>query len=183
MQWGRLPVSEVSALALRLGAALEAAGLRLVTAESCTGGGIAEAMTAAPGSSTWFDRGVVAYSNEAKQEMLGVPASLIETHGAVSEPVVGAMAHGARGEHAGRAVIAVSGIAGPGGGSAGKPVGTVCLALAVARDEPRTRTVHFDGDRAGIRRRAVCAAISDLVAALESRGASGRATEREACVG
>ena len=101
--------------------------------------------------------------------MLGVPVSLIETHGAVSEPVVEAMAHGARGEHAGLAVIAVSGVAGPGGGSAAKPVGTVCLALAVARDAPRTRTVRFDGDRAGIRRQAVCAAVSDLVAVLELR--------------
>ena len=182
-QWGRRPVSEVATLAVRLGAALEAAGLRLVTAESCTGGGVAEAVTAVPGSSAWFDRGVVTYSNEAKQEMLGVPASLIETHGAVSEPVVEAMAHGARGEHAGRAVIAVSGIAGPLGGSAAKPVGTVCLAFAVARGAPRTRTVHFDGDRTGVRRQAVCAAISDLVAALESRRASGRATEREARTG
>ena len=164
-------MNEAAALAERLGAALEAAGLRLVTAESCTGGGIAEAVTAAPGSSAWFDRGVVAYSNEAKREMLGVPASLIETHGAVSEPVVAAMAHGARGEHADRAVIAVSGVAGPGGGSAAKPVGTVCLALAVARDVPRTRTARFDGDRTGIRRQAVCAAISDLIEALESRQA------------
>ena len=164
-------MNEVAALAERLGAALEAAGLRLVTAESCTGGGIAEAVTAAPGSSAWFDRGVVAYSNEAKREMLGVPASLIEAHGAVSEPVVAAMAHGARGEHADRAVIAVSGVAGPGGGSTAKPIGTVCLALALARDLPRTRTARFDGDRPGIRRQAVCAAISDLVEALESRQA------------
>ena len=164
-------MNEAAALAERLGTALEAAGLRLVTAESCTGGGIAEAVTAAPGSSAWFDRGVVAYSNEAKREMLGVPASLIEAHGAVSEPVVAAMAHGARGKHADRAVIAVSGVAGPGGGSVAKPVGTVCLALAVARDVPQTRTARFDGDRAGIRRQAVCAAISDLIEALESRQA------------
>ena len=161
--------SEIPILAERLGAALREAGLRLVTAESCTGGRIAEAVTAVPGSSAWFDRGFVAYSNEAKREMLGVAASLIEAHGAVSEPVVAAMAQGARGAGAGRAAVAVSGIAGPGGGSAAKPVGTVCLALAVAGDPPRTRTVRFDGDRGEIRRQAVCAAMSDLLDALESR--------------
>ena len=162
-------MSRIATLAERLGAALEAAGLRLVTAESCTGGRIAEAVTAVPGSSAWFDRGVVAYSNEAKREMLDVPASLIETHGAVSEPVAAAMARGARAGRGDRAVIAVSGVAGPEGGSASKPVGTVCLALAVGRDAPRTRTVHFDGDRSGIRRRSACAAMSDLIEALESR--------------
>ena len=162
-------MSEIAALAERLGAALEAAGLRLVTAESCTGGRIAEAVTAVPGSSAWFDRGVVAYSNEAKQEMLDVPASLIEAHGAVSEPVVAAMARGARAGCSDRAVIAVSGIAGPGGGSAAKPVGTVCLAVAVGPDTLRTRTVLLDGDRAEIRRKAACAAMSEVIAGLESR--------------
>ena len=165
----------IAVLAERLGAALEAAGLRLVTAESCTGGWIAEAVTAVPGSSAWFDRGAVAYSNAAKREMLDVPASLIETHGAVSEEVVAAMARGARGGCAGRAAVAVSGIAGPGGGSAAKPVGTVCLAVAIARDPPRTRTLHLDGDRGEIRRQAVCAAMTDLIEALESRRAAGRA--------
>ena len=164
-----LPSDDIPVLAERLGAALRASGLRLVTAESCTGGWIAEAVTAVPGSSTWFDRGVVAYSNEAKQEMLGVAASLIETHGAVSEVVAAAMAQGARGGYPDRVAVAVSGIAGPGGGSTAKPVGTVCLALAVAGDAPRTRTVRFDGDRAGIRHQAVCTAMSDLVDALESR--------------
>ena len=162
-------MSGIAILAERLGTALEAAGLRLVTAESCTGGRIAAAVTAVPGSSAWFDRGVVAYSNEAKQEMLGVAASLVETHGAVSEEVVAAMAQGARGRCAGRAAVAVSGIAGPGGGSAAKPVGTVCLALAIARDPPRTRTVRLHGDREEIRRRAVRAAMADLIEALESR--------------
>ena len=87
-------MSELAALAERLGVVLRDAGLRLVTAESCTGGGIAESVTALPGSSAWFDRGVVAYSDEAKQDMLGVSARLIEAHGAVSEPVVAAMAAG-----------------------------------------------------------------------------------------
>ena len=162
-------MSEIAALAERLGAVLEAAGLRLVTAESCTGGWIAEAVTAVPGSSAWFDRGAVAYSNEAKQEMLGVPASLIEADGAVSESVAAAMARGACAGRGDRVAVAVSGIAGPGGGSAAKPVGTVCLAVAVAGDTLRTRTVLLDGDRTEVRRKAVCAAMSDLIAGLESR--------------
>ena len=162
-------MSNIADLAERVGAALRPAGLRLVTAESCTGGWIAEAVTAVSGSSAWFDRGVVAYSNEAKQELLGVGASVIDTHGAVSEPVVAAMAHGVRANAEDRAALAVSGIAGPGGGSAAKPVGTVCIAVAIAEDPPRTRTVHFNGTRTGIRRQAVSAALSDLIEALDSR--------------
>ncbi len=161
-------MSGTAALAERLGAALRRAGLRLVTAESCTGGGIAQAVTAVAGSSAWFDRGFVAYSNEAKQEMLGVATSLVETHGAVSEPVVAAMALGACAGRPERVAVAVSGIAGPGGGSATKPVGTVCLALSVAGDVPRTRTVLFEGERDEIRRQATCAAMSDLIDALDS---------------
>ena len=160
-------MSEVADLAERLGVALRNTGLRLVTAESCTGGWIAEAVTALPGSSAWFDRGVVAYSNEAKRDMLGVSARLIEAHGAVSEPVVAAMAAGIGAGRADRAAVAVSGIAGPGGGSAAKPVGTVCIALVIAGASPRTRTVRFDGSRGEIRCQAACAAMTDLVDALE----------------
>ena len=162
-------MSEVADLAERLGVALRNAGLRLVTAESCTGGGIAEAVTALPGSSAWFDRGVVAYSNEAKRDMLAVSASLMEAHGAVSEPVVAAMALGLGAGHADRAAVAVSGIAGPGGGSAAKPVGTVCIALVLGGDSPQTRTVRFDGTRGEIRRQAACAAMADLIDALTAR--------------
>ena len=162
-------MSEVAILAKRLGAALRRAGLRLVTAESCTGGWIAEAVTAVSGSSAWFDRGHVAYSNEAKREMLGVAASLIEAHGAVSEPVAAAMAQGACARRSDLAVVAVSGVAGPGGGTATKPVGTVCLALAIAGDPICARTLRFDGGRTEIRRQAVCAAMSNLIEALESR--------------
>ena len=162
-------MSEIAALAECLGAALRKAGLRLVTAESCTGGWIAQAVTAVAGSSAWFDRGFVAYSNDAKQEMLGVAASLVETHGAVSEPVVAAMALGACGGRPDRAAVAVSGVAGPGGGTASKPVGTVCLSLTIAGDSPRTHTVLFDGGRDEIRRRTVCKAMADLIEALESR--------------
>ena len=162
-------MNEIATLAERLGVALRRAELRLVTAESCTGGRIAEAVTAVPGSSAWFDRAVVAYSNGAKQEMLGIAPSLIEAHGAVSEPVVTAMAQGIGGARADRAAVAVSGIAGPSGGSASKPVGTVCLAVAIAGGAPRARTVVLEGDRMRIRRDAVCAAMTDLLEALESR--------------
>ena len=162
-------MNELVALSERVGAALGEADLRLVTAESCTGGGIAEAVTAVAGSSAWFDRGVIAYSNEAKREMLGVPARLIEAHGAVSEPVVAAMADGVRAGRMDRAAVAVSGIAGPGGGSAAKPVGTVCLAIAIAGGPPRARTLHLHGSRADIRRQAVRAALSGLVEALQTR--------------
>ena len=162
-------MSEVAVLAERLGAALRGAGLRLVTAESCTGGAVAEAVTAVPGSSAWFDRGVVAYSNEAKQDMLGVAAPLIEAHGAVSEPVVAAMALGIGARRADRAAVAVSGVAGPGGGSTAKPVGTVCIAIATGGGPVRTTTVRFDGDRGEIRRQAAVAALSGLVDALDSQ--------------
>ena len=161
-------MSEIATLAERLGTALRGAGLHLVTVESCTGGGIAEAVTAVPGSSAWFDRGFVAYSNEAKQEMLGVAAGLIESHGAVSEPVVAAMARGAGGGRTDRAVVAVSGVAGPAGGSTEKPVGTVCLAVAIGGAPPSTRTMFLEGDRAAIRRQAIGAAMSRLVELLES---------------
>lgn len=161
-------MSEAGVLAERLGAALRRAGLRLVTAESCTGGGLAEVVTSVPGSSAWFDRGIVAYSNEAKREMLGVAPQLIESHGAVSEAVATAMALGACAGRADRAAVAVSGIAGPGGGSETKPVGTVCLAVAAAGGVPRVRTVQFAGDREEIRRRAVREAMSNLLAVLES---------------
>ena len=162
-------MSEVAILAERLGTALRRVGLRLVSAESCTGGWIAEAVTAVPGSSAWCDRGFVAYSNEAKHEMLGVAVSLIETHGAVSEPVAAAMAQGACARRSDLAAVAVSGVAGPGGGTASKPVGTVCLALAVSGVPTCARTLRFDGDRTEIRRRAVCAAMSGLIETLESR--------------
>ena len=159
---------EAGVLAERLGAALRGAGLRLVTAESCTGGGLASVVTSVPGSSAWFDRGVVAYSNEAKQEMLGVAPQLIEAHGAVSEAVATAMALGARAGRADRAAVAVSGIAGPGGGSATKPIGTVCLAVAAADGVPRVRTVQLAGDREEVRRQAVREAMSSLLAVLDS---------------
>ncbi len=140
-------------LAARLGELLLARDEKVTTAESCTGGGIAQAITAIAGSSGWFDMAIVSYSNDAKQRLLGVPPQLLLQHGAVSEPVA--------------AALAVSGIAGPNGGSADKPVGTVCFALAgLALPQPLTYTQHFAGDRAAIRQQSVCSALSTLCAQL-----------------
>ncbi|MFM8500987.1 MAG: CinA family protein, partial [Fluviibacter sp.] len=120
-------------------------GQRLVTAESCTGGLIAEAITSRPGSSAWFERGWVTYSNAAKTEELGVDATLIAQQGAVSEAVAAAMAHGAFAHSSSDYAIAVTGIAGPDGGSPEKPVGTVCFGWA-SKTACKTETVYFDGD-------------------------------------
>ena len=124
-----LPEDErILTLADALGKALAARGWRTATAESCTGGLVAGAITAIAGSSAWFDRGFVTYTNEAKSELLGVPAALIAREGAVSEVVARAMADGALARSRADLVVAVTGIAGPGGGSVAKPVGTVCFA-------------------------------------------------------
>ena len=149
---------------------LRARGWRIATAESCTGGRIAGACTDLAGSSDWFERGWVSYSNAAKTDLLGVPAALIEAEGAVSEPVAVAMAAGAL--HGSRAdlAVAVTGVAGPGGGSAAKPVGTVWLAWAWrdAAGQPCTRAAlrQFDGDRAAVRLATVAAALQGLIDAL-----------------
>ncbi len=135
----------------------------LATAESCTGGGIAQAVTAIPGASAWFDRGFVVYSNAAKEEVLGVGASTLAAHGAVSEEAVQEMAQGALQRSRAQVAVAVSGIAGPTGGTQEKPVGTVCIAWAV-RDGPiRAETRHFLGDREAVRRQAVQAALEGVV--------------------
>lgn len=135
----------------------------LTTAESCTGGGIAQAVTAVSGSSQWFDRGFVTYSNAAKQEMLGVSAALLAQFGAVSEPVAKAMAEGALQHSAATVSIAVTGIAGPAGGSSDKPVGTVCFAWAQIGKETVTVTEHFHGDRAAIRQQTIQFALQRLI--------------------
>jgi len=154
--------AHLEALALRLGRALVVRRARVATAESCTGGWIAKALTDVPGSSQWFDSGVVAYSNAAKDALLGVPADLIAREGAVSEAVVRAMAEGARGELGVDLAVAVSGVAGPDGGSADKPVGTVWLAWATPRDTVAERRV-FGGDREAVRRQSVALAIERLL--------------------
>jgi nicotinamide-nucleotide amidase len=163
-------------LSERLGRSLQARGLVLVTAESCTAGGVAYAVTQIPGSSAWFDRGVVVYSNEAKQRLLAVPAAYLRDFGAVSEPVARAMATGALQQGVGHAAIAVTGIAGPGGGSAEKPVGTVCFAWALRRETQAapwvlTATRHFEGDRAAVRTQSIFEALDGMNLMLQRQDA------------
>jgi nicotinamide-nucleotide amidase len=147
--------------------ALRARGWRLATAESCTGGLIAAACTALPGSSDWFERGFVTYSNAAKSEQLGVPAWLIAQHGAVSEPVVRAMAEGALMRSPADVAVAVTGIAGPSGGSADKPVGLVWLATAQRGGTVQAERLQLSGDRAAVRARTVQIALERLLACCE----------------
>jgi nicotinamide-nucleotide amidase len=154
-------------LALKsLAEALKGRAWMLATAESCTGGLIAAACTDLAGSSAWFERGFVTYSNEAKIEMLGVDAALIAAHGAVSEPVARAMAEGALARSKAQISVAVTGIAGPAGGSAEKPVGTVWIAWALRNPQPAADAKRhvFAGDRAAVREAAVAAAIRGLLA-------------------
>ncbi|WP_198972678.1 CinA family protein [Xylophilus sp. ASV27] len=145
--------------------ALLARGWMLATAESCTGGMIAAACTDLAGSSQWFERGFVTYSNAAKTDSLGVPAALIDAHGAVSEPVARAMAAGALAHSRAQAAVAVTGVAGPTGGSAEKPVGTVCFGFAVD-GQVRTETRRFAGDRAAVRAATVAHARLKLLELL-----------------
>jgi nicotinamide-nucleotide amidase len=154
---------ETSQLSQRLGKALLSRNWKLACAESCTGGGVAAAVTDIAGSSQWFDRGFVTYSNQAKQEMLGVVEATLERHGAVSEQTVREMVTGALSRSDAQVAVAVSGIAGPGGGSDEKPVGTVCLAWQVEGQEPVVRTEHFGGDRASIREQTVLSALRGLL--------------------
>ena len=149
-------------LVLDLADALRAGGLHMATAESCTGGLIAAACTAVAGSSDWFERGFVTYSNAAKTELLGVPEDLLRQHGAVSEPVGLAMADGALRRAPVQRAVAVTGIAGPGGAVPGKPVGTVWLALAGSGFATQAWRLQLDGDRAAVRHATVVAALQAL---------------------
>jgi len=153
---------DLEALALKLGRALHVRGWRLAAAESCTGGWIAKVMTDVPGSSQWFDGGVVAYSNAAKMGLLGVSSDVLAAHGAVSEEAVRAMAEGARSRFAADLAVAVSGIAGPGGATADKPVGTVHFAWATAGGLTAARRI-FAGSRESVRRQTVALALERLV--------------------
>jgi len=153
--------------AQKLGRALEKRGWRLATAESCTGGWIGKAVTDVAGSSQWFSGGIVAYSNAAKVGLLGVSGDVLAAHGAVSEETVCAMAEGARGRFAADIAVAVSGIAGPGGGTADKPVGTVHFAWAEPGSVTAARRI-FAGSRETVRRLTVALALerlNELVAA------------------
>ena len=153
----------LEALAAEVGAVLRANGQTLAAAESCTGGWVAQCITAIAGSSAWFERGFVTYSNAAKQEMLGVEAATLAAHGAVSEPTAAAMAAGAlRHSHADWA-LAITGIAGPDGGTPDKPVGTVCFGWAGRDAGVDTTTYHFTGDREAIRRQSVAFALNGLL--------------------
>lgn len=154
--------AEIQALAGRAGAWLEQQGLRLAVAESCTGGWLAKAVTDFAGSSGWFECGWVTYSDAAKQHQLGVSRETLAAHGAVSEAVVREMAQGALARSGADCAIAVSGIAGPGGGSASRPVGLVCFAW-VHGGALRTQACNFDGDRAAVRRQSVEHALAGLM--------------------
>lgn len=154
-------------LSQTVGKQLQDAEQILVTAESCTGGAVAALITDVAGSSQWFERAFVTYSNEAKQAMIGVQKATLEAYGAVSEPVVQEMAAGALAASNGTIAVAISGIAGPGGGTAQKPVGTVCFAWQDTSGWQCVNTQHFQGDRREVRAQAVCFALQTLSDYLE----------------
>jgi nicotinamide-nucleotide amidase len=153
-------------LAEEVGAALKSRKLMLATAESCTGGWIAEAVTMVPGSSEWFERGFVTYTYISKREMLGVREDTLGKHGAVAEEVVLEMATGAIERSHAQVAVSVSGIAGPGGGTPDKPVGTVCFAWGMKDGKPRAETKRFPGDREAVRRASVEHALKGVLAML-----------------
>lgn len=158
----------LDSLATRLGDACRTTRDKIVTAESCTGGGLAEAITRIPGSSEWFERGFVCYSNSAKREQLHVPEDTIRQYGAVSEETALAMARGALEHSHATLAVAITGIAGPDGGSDEKPVGTVCFTWAEQRTQSiRTATARFDGDRRAVRTQACMFALQGLIEILE----------------
>jgi len=150
-------------LAAQVGALLKSHGLMLATAESCTGGGVAQAITEIAGSSAWFDRGFVTYSNLAKQQMLGVSEATLKQHGAVSEATVREMTAGALQHSAAQVALAVSGIAGPDGGTAEKPVGTVWFAWGLKNGETHAQRYQLSGNRAEVREQAVCIALQGVI--------------------
>lgn len=152
-------------LATAIGQALKARNWMLATAESCTGGGVAQAITEIAGSSSWFDRGFVTYSNDSKVALLGVPAQILANHGAVSEQTAAAMVEGALANSHAQVALSTTGIAGPGGAVPGKPVGTVCFAWCIGT------TVHteqrlFSGDRHAVREQSVVHALEGLLQRL-----------------
>jgi nicotinamide-nucleotide amidase len=154
-------------LAARIGAALLARRVKLATAESCTGGWVAQCVTSVAGSSDWYDRGFVTYSNASKEELLGVRRATLDAHGAVSEETAREMVAGALARsHAGVAV-AVTGVAGPAGGTPAKPVGMVCFAWAEHGAAPRSATRSFHGDRESVRRQSVAAALEGVLELLK----------------
>ena len=159
----RVSDEEMIRLANELGDKLKARGWMLTTAESCTGGWVGHIITALPGSSHWYERGFITYANAAKIEMLGVPAATLAAHGAVSEETASAMAAGALANSHAQAALAITGIAGPGGGTPKKPVGLVCYGWALTNGSVMSSTCRLDGDRDEIRSRAVAASLRGLI--------------------
>lgn len=161
-------MNELEILAEKIGNELLARGEWLALSESCTGGWVAQTVTAIAGSSTWFDRGFVTYSNAAKIDMLGVPETTLDRHGAVSEATARAMAQGTLAHSRADWALGITGIAGPGGGSPGKPVGTVCFAWASKDGGCEAQTCRFTGDRAAVREQSVRHALSSLLERITS---------------
>lgn len=159
-------MDDIADLAQRVGAALQAKGMMLATAESCTGGGVGQAITDIPGSSAWFDCGFITYSNTAKARLLGVAPELIERHGAVSEEVADAMAKGALANSGAQIAVATTGIAGPGGAVPGKPVGTVYFGWA-RNGHSNVERMVFAGDRQAVRQQSVAHGLKGLLRFLE----------------
>ena len=153
----------LSELARMLGKACQRRRVWVATAESCTGGGVAEAITRIAGSSGWFECGFVTYSNAAKHDLLHVPREALERFGAVSEEVAREMARGALESSRAQVAVAVTGIAGPGGGTTRKPVGMVCFAWSARGEAPQSRTFRFSGGRSSVRRRSVAVALQGLI--------------------
>lgn len=158
--------AQLYGLAEQVGKELAARGLMLATAESCTGGWVSEAVTMVPGSSDWFERGFVTYTYISKREMLGVKSETLGRHGAVSEPTVREMAAGALARSHAQVAVAVSGTAGPGGGTPDKPVGTVCFAWVALDGVLASETRHFAGDREAVRRQSVVHALAGVLTQL-----------------
>lgn len=154
-------------LAARVGMALKAKGLLLATAESCTGGGVSQAVTEIAGSSEWFDSGFVTYSNASKTRLLGVPAAIIAQYGAVSEEVAAAMAEGALSNSSAQVSLSTTGIAGPGGAVPGKPVGTVCFGWS-CNGKTMTERLILTGDRRAVREQTVIHSLQGLLHHLEN---------------
>ena len=157
---------ELARLSATLGAACRQHQLTIATAESCTGGWVAQVITHTAGSSAWFERGFVTYSNLAKIDMLSVNRATLDTHGAVSVETALEMANGALTHSQAHISLAITGIAGPGGGSPGKPVGTVCFAWCIKNQAAQTRQLVFAGDRESVRRQAVVHALQGLLSCI-----------------
>jgi nicotinamide-nucleotide amidase len=153
-------------LAARVGETLKTHGLMLATAESCTGGGVAQAITEIPGSSAWFDRGFVTYSNASKMALLDIPASALEAHGAVSRETAAAMSTGALRHSDAQVALSTTGIAGPDGGTPDKPVGTVCFGWVLG-EKLMTERVQFSGDRHAVRTQSIEHALRGLLVFLD----------------